>query len=627
MGGRLKKAALAAFVVGSVPAVAADATSPYCMPGENGAAATLDFDIRPSLVVTDATLDVTFGSAFPQGGEGAPGERLFSFSRTIGSILRSAGAPDDQTSREDFVRTMISSFDNDAGVTINHRSAVFVPVDDRLAQNGDIGSGEGKLVPARLLDEHDAEFGMKPLALFNRFDLATRDWEHCGEYRIVYSIPNGGFQQRFLLIFEAMVPNPGFIKDNPVASEAGCRPMLEFWAGLGKIAGTDESAVAVERARQLAELYYTGKPGITDIAGTQGLDPIVSYANYGGNGNRGQVRGNVFIDNPWQLREWLTQLVVGPAGPTLAFVPETVKDNPVVELYGDDIAATPIGQANIPAVIGSLHADFVTHFATEVQNHLLVERSPRFQALVEAATNQIDAGVTEDDLLITLVALGSDGRFDDFQSVSDDTAGTVDKPTRSAGQRFRRMLDFLLARPEIVRPGALPSPQSTDILLARAEAGTCSGCHQTAARNGFAFAPLRIKAKPDGSAVLWPDLVAGTPGFVHVMEDRRLSVALEKHFLPVRRLMMGTSLCRSLPQPDLSAAAAFYVEDIIGEERQEKGMSAFSAMAAPEIVPALAEFEKATQLSVVDEIMKRLSHERALEREQPGAFVEVRRAH
>ena len=53
------------------------------------------------------------------------------------------------------------------------------------------------------------------------FDLAPEDWSHCGEYRVVYSLrdPGNEFKRRFLLIFEAMVPNP---YSTPVAS--GARP-------------------------------------------------------------------------------------------------------------------------------------------------------------------------------------------------------------------------------------------------------------------------------------------------------------------------------------------------------------------------------------------------------------------
>ncbi len=40
--------------------------------------------------------------------------------------------------------------------------------------------------------------------------------------------------------------------------------------------------------------------------------PVVDFRNYGGDGNRGQVRGNMFMDFPWQLREWLTQLTFEP---------------------------------------------------------------------------------------------------------------------------------------------------------------------------------------------------------------------------------------------------------------------------------------------------------------------------
>ena len=621
---RILSAAVAAMLATTAPIGAAQ--SQFCKPGDGAdGKIKLDYDIRPSLVVADETLDVPMSAVSIGGG----GEGAFSFSRTIGAILKSAGQPDDPAARTTFLRTMIASLDNDGQALLNPYSAVVVSVDDRFLPDGDDGTGEGSLDPSRLLNADDAEFGVKPLALFNRLDLAPSTFEHCGEYRIVYAIPNGGFEKRFLLIFEAMLPNPHFKTGDPVASEAGCRPVAEFWAGLRDVPGADDAAKLTERAKRLSQFYYDG--AVEAQPDLEAFEPVVSFHHYGGDGGRGQVRANMFFEGGWQLREWLTPLTVGPNGPTVAFVPETVKDNPISELYLDDVKATALGQANIESTILAFHADFIEHFGTEVQDHLLVERSQKFRDLRNRLLEFDLGGLDEDDLLVTTIGLGSSKRFDDFQSHSNPDPD-IDEPSKTAGPKFRKMLDLLLSRPEQV-PGADQglNKQTTQILLNRAEAGTCSGCHQTAPREGIAFSPAVVKVKPNGTEVFWPDVVAGVPGFVHVDEDRNLSVALEEHFLPVRRYMMGLHLCKDLPDAEPAApasepAAAYYVEQVI-EQQMEKGKFAIGFSASDSPVEALAALPATDQAEAIDEIATQREAAREREQATPGAFVEVRRSH
>ena len=55
----------------------------------SGTVTTLNFNVKPSLVAhSDAIMETTFGDAGLSGGD--PDERLFSFKRTIGSILEFA---------------------------------------------------------------------------------------------------------------------------------------------------------------------------------------------------------------------------------------------------------------------------------------------------------------------------------------------------------------------------------------------------------------------------------------------------------------------------------------------------------------------------------------------------------
>ena len=50
---------------------------------------------------------------------------------------------------------------------------------------------EGRLTVEELLDESNPDRGMKPVGLFNRFDLTPKDFGNCGEHRIVYAMGDG----------------------------------------------------------------------------------------------------------------------------------------------------------------------------------------------------------------------------------------------------------------------------------------------------------------------------------------------------------------------------------------------------------------------------------------------------
>jgi hypothetical protein len=129
----------------------------------SGTVTTLNFDVRPSLVVNkDAILDTTFGVAGLSGGDAT--ETLFSFKHTVGAILESAGAPNTAASREAFVQTMLDTFSPSDTTALNRKAGVLVPFDTR--------SGEASLSAAGMLNEADTSatsIAMRPLALFNRF--------------------------------------------------------------------------------------------------------------------------------------------------------------------------------------------------------------------------------------------------------------------------------------------------------------------------------------------------------------------------------------------------------------------------------------------------------------------------
>lgn len=623
--------AIAAVLSSTSLALSAQAQT-FCQ--VNGDLTSLEFDVKPSLVAhSDAIMDTTFGAAGLTGG--AAGERLFSFQRTIGSILESAGATNDQASREAFVQTMLDTFGTADGFTLNSDAGVLMPLDGRAGEL--LG-----LSAASLLDE-SSDQAMKPLAVFNRFDLAPADFIHCGEHRIVYGKVNPDVPtppNRFLLIFEAAVPNP-----DPAAGEAGCRPITEFWAGLsGSYAGDD-----TEIATRLAAFFYEGKtdPGLAepDLIG-----PVVDFRNYGGDGSRGQVRGNLFMEFPWQLREWLTQPTFDPANP-LAFVLETVKDNPLAELYHDNLGDSATGTAiinnNIPAALTVLHGNFVAALTSDIRDHLISEETQKHQDLFDDLDrfdlSDLGMGADEEEaeetILLNTIALGNDLQFNEHQSTS---LGADDVIASKAGPIMRMLLEQVgnTSSPEV-------NPQTADVVLARAQAGTCAGCHMLSPGE-----VVRVDAT-GAAAVSWPDVAMG--GFVHVREaDRQLSPALEDNFLPVRRYILGRHLCPEVaPTPSAvaaleadaalaleeapaarTAAAMRFVDAIVSNfvaTRAPGGAAGAPAAAGDEraalAAPEIDQLDPVTRGALRQKVHQEIAEARRLEQNTPGAFVEVRRPH
>ncbi|MEA5160017.1 hypothetical protein U5903_04445 [Cereibacter johrii] len=518
----------AALVIALSASPTGAAVSGFCTAGGDGRS-TLGFDLKPSMVVhSAAVLDATRGEL---GLDGEAADRAFSFSRTIGALLESASAPADAAAQEAFVQTMLYSFRSPTGRMLNAEAGIFMPVDDRPE--------EAALSASAMLDDDGAQ-GMVPLALFNRFDLAPETWSHCGEHRIVYGLKRpepDSPADRFLLIFEAMVPNP-----SPEAGEAGCRRVTEFWAGLS---GMGE----IEQAAALSAFYYDGTTGHADgdLSG-----PVVHFRNYGGDGNRGQVRANMFMEFNWQLREWLTQLTFAESGPALAFLPVTVKDNPLSQLFRDDLAAdADVMAGNVPAAVTALHGDFVKTLTSDFVPNLMSEGSRKYGLLLDGLDG-LDLGaspVDETAVLLGTIGLGAPDRFNEHQSTSQ---GGVDVPGEEPAGASVAISGLLDAAGAALGTASIPG-QNGQTILNRAAAVTCGGCHMTAARSSpghFGGPGAVIRENVDASVVRWPDVHAN--GFVHVNEaDRALSPALEEEFLPFRRYVMGRHLCA-----DLDAGAA-----------------------------------------------------------------------
>ena len=139
-------------VSAALSASVATAQGPTCTPPA--------IDISRSLVVTDAALDKT----------------KFAFSKTIDTILGSMNVAKTAENRENFVKSMLTSFQGDA--MVNPVSGLRMRLEVRPLEAG--------LDPKKLLNPADPA-GLVPVALFNRLDAAPNDWSNCGEHRIVYS--------------------------------------------------------------------------------------------------------------------------------------------------------------------------------------------------------------------------------------------------------------------------------------------------------------------------------------------------------------------------------------------------------------------------------------------------------
>ncbi|WP_157785768.1 hypothetical protein [Bradyrhizobium liaoningense] len=125
---------------GSIIASIAAAQTPSCPPGPT-------IDQSRSLVVTDGALDKT----------------KFSFANTMNAILTSLQIQTTAENRENFVKSLLTSMNDDD--MVNPVSGLRMKVDVRALEAG--------LDPKNLLDPADP-VGLVPIALFNRLDLAPQ---------------------------------------------------------------------------------------------------------------------------------------------------------------------------------------------------------------------------------------------------------------------------------------------------------------------------------------------------------------------------------------------------------------------------------------------------------------------
>jgi hypothetical protein len=207
---------------------------------------------------------------------------------------------------------------------------------------------EGKIATTNPFTGTGGKDIVVPVAVVNRFDLAPSDGSNCGEYRIVYAIQPSDieFAQRFLLIFEATLPNP-----TPEKGLKACLPVAQLWDSLSAPGISTTTVVDT-----LQKFYFKGftANGVT-------FAPVVQASNYGfgfpNNANTGQIRLNMLSEQlDWELRQFeLSQACPdGGGGCTVTAANTSVTNNPFGGLFRTGGGSDPTFEAQFPSQVAAL---------------------------------------------------------------------------------------------------------------------------------------------------------------------------------------------------------------------------------------------------------------------------------
>ncbi len=439
-------------------------------------------------------------------------------SAALAALSVSGGGTGTPAEQEAIVQTMLDTFANPPNMAGNP-SVVW------QNSNADALNGGSPVdyIPSDRQTEADMQADsfiaqMEPLATFNRLDLTSGDGSVCGEQRITYALGNPANNQvgppisgQFTLIFEARYPNPLTHLMNaghPLAqpgtitnTETDCLPVARFWESVAMMNDDNDRAIA------MAEFFFTGHTilGTGTESDNVFLPPVVHFANY--QNPLGQIRTNQFVQPPWELREFRTDLSSG----VVTLEVDTIKGNPVTALYD---ANSIFSQAN-PAY----------------RQSFLAELSAQMDNLLGPEIN----GLTAPEQILTSFEPSFPDGYSSFASLSN---GPPDDPAAQASQDVRNLIASEIATR--VNNGSIPanSTVNEDQILNRLGAMTCGGCHQYSSAAGGAEITDTIS---------WP--LIGAPGaFVQTRNtgnaDTDLSDALEGTFLPLRReFLLNTWLC------------------------------------------------------------------------------------
>ncbi|WP_437520641.1 hypothetical protein WME79_27390 [Sorangium sp. So ce726] len=278
----------------------------------------------------------------------------------------------------------------------------------------------------------NADSAYMATTLTNRFDLAPPDGSNCGEYRIVFARRGGRLDanslQRNFIIFEARLPNP-----NPSLGRQGCSSVVDFWLNQSNPA----KSVAT-RTNELLNFYFNG---------LDGFEPVIHIDHYGHapGAEHGQIRTNDFLNGSlpvgaWSLREF--RLVHGTSTPSLKITPSFVKDNPAARVFSP--ASSSDWRVN--SFQGTLFPQMVERLAAADDVNRFAYKFPM--------TSNYNGG---ESLMIPL------------QNNYLNALGTGASTLRSTIQ---------------AKLTAMGSSLTPDQIVGRAQALSCSGCHEPADRNG-----------------------------------------------------------------------------------------------------------------------------------------------
>ena len=399
-------------------------------------------------------------------------QQKFSFEKTLNQIIATSGSAD--TSASKLLTDIYDSLD-EPSITVDGNTF------DLQERNTEAGL-------AGFADEIIVNDAIKLSAVVNRFDLASIEGEHCGEYRLVYhtaSFPSRSFNT-FFFIFEAQYPNP-----LPSLGVAGCAPIANFWLSL-------DGLTKAEAATKLQEFYYEGV-----VSDGIWLDPVINFAAF--TENSGQIRTNAFINSPWNLREF--KATIDSENKTTLEV-ASVKSNPLAELFTGESST-------------DLDSQFLDDFSTTYINNLI---EPELKAI----ENGDDISTLSKSTIINGIHLSNDDIFNEFQSDSlFAESNPIPGDNTSLLPLSQEMSDtFAQALTQ------LPEGYTLQMLRNRAEAMSCGGCHQTV---------TDLEVAP---GVKWPKSLT----FLHIDEDGRTSDGLKQEFLPFRAEVLADFACKT-PKP------------------------------------------------------------------------------
>ena len=313
-------------------------------------------------------------------------------------------------------------------------------------------------------------------AVVNRTDLRKKDWQDCGEHRLVFALQGGG--QKFIN-FEARLPNP--TPDNI----AGCAPIIQFWDELATL----PPFIQADRIR---EFFIMGT-----ITGT----PVIAPQHFF-NG-AGQIRSNQFMGTEWLLKEHqlVNQCDFGPC--TIFAETVNVKENPFGELFNPN---APFGGSPFTRQAQDFQQDFI--------------------ASIESLT-----GTQLGELKTT-----TQERFNHGQSLSSGSLTFENDYRAHFGGQLNSPFGNDLLQSLQGKTNADGSPLIPEQVLARATALTCAGCHNPAQFGLTLPGSVGTLALPDGRIIdSWPVSLS----FFHIDEQGNLSPALEDVFLPIRQADFG----------------------------------------------------------------------------------------